>query len=523
MASKFGSKWAALGAAVLLAVFAILAVAAPNALSAPLVGNVATPGDGATGREPAIARRFETGPGALEASGGAAAGEASATTIVSGAITVPTTWSKAESPYLLTTDVTVTAGVTLTILPGVVVQGEEAVELIVLGHLSALGTAAEPITFTSSADTGPNQWSGLVFDGGSGHLRYATVRYGGNPCSFFTLEGTNIAARDVVSGELRIEHSQIRDSYHVRPGCSGACQVFDYGVYAENSRIIISNTTFTGNGRDAVGPQDAALEIRGSSVVSVVGSSFLTNTGEGLHAMDNATVSISASEFQGHHQRLGIPGPQRLRDPHRGRGRPVVVGLDSHRERLVSRSHDRAQLPSGAVGQHILGEHAEPIDGVRGGSAGGSGVPGWNGSDGRSVRGHADGTNRDHADHPARHHNPGRRVRPTISPGPPERAGDGGGADHVHVILGHGTQSMVRSGLRRRQRTSALRDRAVRRQSMQLLHAGGDEHRGPRRRVRRIADRALADPRQLSRTPGMLGGLPGIRLRAVRREQPHHH
>ena len=101
----------------------------------------------------------------------------------SGTISADETWCAADSPHQMTGDVTVAPGVTLTVEPGAVVKGATTVELNVQGHLEAIGTAAQPITFTSSVDTAYNQWSGLVFEGGTGELDYATVRYGGRPNS----------------------------------------------------------------------------------------------------------------------------------------------------------------------------------------------------------------------------------------------------------------------------------------------------------------------------------------------------
>jgi hypothetical protein len=90
--------------------------------------------------------------------------------------------------------------------------------------VAAIGTAGQPITFTSSTNTGPDQWSGLVFDGGTGDLRHATVRYGGNVnsinanCNTSGL-GFNIAARNVLTGELRLENSQVLSERYLCNNC----------------------------------------------------------------------------------------------------------------------------------------------------------------------------------------------------------------------------------------------------------------------------------------------------------------
>lgn len=65
-----------------------------------------------------------------------------------------------------------------------------------LGGLQAVGTPAQPITFTSAQNSGPGEWSGLVFDGGTGRLRYVTVRYSGQGNSLLDWAASAIAVRN---------------------------------------------------------------------------------------------------------------------------------------------------------------------------------------------------------------------------------------------------------------------------------------------------------------------------------------
>ena len=84
-------------------------------------------------------------------------GVAAAGTVVSGPITTDTTWDLTGSPYMLSGDVTVLSGITLTITPGVEVQIFTATdELIVDGSLIAEGTSDQGILFRgqSSGDLG---------------------------------------------------------------------------------------------------------------------------------------------------------------------------------------------------------------------------------------------------------------------------------------------------------------------------------------------------------------------------------
>ncbi|MEW6541446.1 MAG: hypothetical protein AB1402_07530, partial [Bacillota bacterium] len=73
-------------------------------------------------------------------------------TPVSGPIASDTTWTVAASPYHVTSSVTVNAGVTLTIEPGVVVKFGHNTGLYVDGTLLAQGTPAAPIHFTDFRD-----------------------------------------------------------------------------------------------------------------------------------------------------------------------------------------------------------------------------------------------------------------------------------------------------------------------------------------------------------------------------------
>jgi hypothetical protein len=60
-----------------------------------------------------------------------------------------------------------------------VVRGENSSQLQVLGHLGALGTLTQMITFTLATDTGHAKRAGLHFDGGTGDLSHIIVRNGG--------------------------------------------------------------------------------------------------------------------------------------------------------------------------------------------------------------------------------------------------------------------------------------------------------------------------------------------------------
>ncbi len=200
--------------------------------------------------------------------------------------------------YVLGTDLTVPTGITLTVEAGVMVMGEDSAELRILGALAAIGTPIQPITFTSAANTAPDQWQGIVFDGGAGDLQYVTVRYGGNGNSFFgeqgySYPGGNITVRNVLTREVRIENSRVMDEYsHGYLGYSYE----DYGLYVENSQVVVNNTLFSGNGYTT---NDYALYATGAdTVLTVTGSTFENNAGGGLAVMGGSAASVTSSTIQ---------------------------------------------------------------------------------------------------------------------------------------------------------------------------------------------------------------------------------
>ncbi|MHA2032490.1 MAG: hypothetical protein ACW99Q_24240 [Candidatus Kariarchaeaceae archaeon] len=72
-----------------------------------------------------------------------------AQTNVSGDISSNTTWFASNNVYVVTGDINVLFGITLTIEAGVIIKFQSNTSLIVNGTLDVQGTSSNPIVFTS--------------------------------------------------------------------------------------------------------------------------------------------------------------------------------------------------------------------------------------------------------------------------------------------------------------------------------------------------------------------------------------
>jgi hypothetical protein len=219
-----------------------------------------------------------------------------------GTISASQEWCAADNPHLLSDEVTVAAGVTLTIQPGAIIQGADIYSgMTVQGNLQAQGTVGQPILFTSQTDTGPEQWRGLGFDGAAaqGYLRNVTVRYGG---MYHSLPSggskAEVIAWNVGAGKLRIEDSLITAA---TSGNSG----YTYGVEIYNSQFIMTGTTISGHGCCS---DDRAMNIWGTSAATISNNTFTGNPGTTLTVAGGVAITISQNDFYGNWLAMSIGG-----------------------------------------------------------------------------------------------------------------------------------------------------------------------------------------------------------------------
>lgn len=221
----------------------------------------------------------------------------SSTTTVSGNITANTTWTAAAGPYVVSANVTVPAGVTLTIEPGTTIYFAQGTSLIVNGRLLAEGTGSRRIRFTRAPGT-TTTWGGIRFNNSlvENRITHADIEFA-STADPITATGSTILIDDVVfSGttrtviELNNSSALIRNSVfpsivnnetihgNVMPasgyviiegnyfgGTTGYSDIIDFtGGQRPGPILQVLNNFFDGGSDDAIDLDDTDAHIEGN-------------------------------------------------------------------------------------------------------------------------------------------------------------------------------------------------------------------------------------------------------------------
>jgi RHS repeat-associated protein len=209
-----------------------------------------------------------------------------------------TLFNNPNFPYIVTNKLVVNSGYTLTIQAGTVVKfSASSNELIISNdaNLQAIGTAANPIVFTSLKDdtyggdtnsdgnattpAGGDWWS--ISLPGRAVIDHAILRYGGwDPvCAPCGDDGAIIVVRS--NGSLDISNSVIAFSKYSGIG--------SWGITASAS-INVNNCEISNNGQDGI-------YASGVSIVSIKASTFTNNGWRGVYALGVITPTLTNSSF----------------------------------------------------------------------------------------------------------------------------------------------------------------------------------------------------------------------------------
>lgn len=197
-------------------------------------------------------------------------------TIINSNITTNTVWTKAGSPYQLTTYVMVSEGITLTVMPGVQVIADPDTMLYVMGNLVAKGTQDERILFTSSLKQ-PGAWAGIfavnINQPASVELQYVTVEYGGGQNQSGNLESfmANASASHCI-----FQHSLT----------NGLAHLMEKGIYQVSDTAFLNNTegALYIDGTGSLDPLLSGLTASGNGRNAVV---YHAVTFQGVHTLEN--------------------------------------------------------------------------------------------------------------------------------------------------------------------------------------------------------------------------------------------
>jgi len=238
-----------------------------------------------------------------------------------GAGSVSGLWSLAGSPYLIDGDITIPAGETLTVEPGVEVIFQSWYKLTVNGNLNAVGTEADPILFTAT-----NKWLGIRFvnapDGSQ--LTHAIIERGQATGASPENKGGGIY---IENSSPTISYSTIRDNSAKSSGG---------GIYLTNSNAVLSNNTIANN---------------------TAGTSGASAAGGGVY-LANSNVELTSNTIHGN--RVYISGSYTTPS---GYGGGIYAGSSSptFRNNVISNNTVDANLNSNARGGGIYFAYGSPV------------------------------------------------------------------------------------------------------------------------------------------------------------------
>jgi len=180
-------------------------------------------------------------------------GTTNAVEVWGGTVSLNATWPNYGVPFVITTnDMTIDAGTTLTLTPGITLKFESNRLLLVNGQLIADGTTGQHVIFTSSNSVpAAGNWKGIYFGSTStgSILDYCEVRYAGG--SYFYVGAWRTAGVLAYGSSPTITNCTIKNNNNygvytdggANPTVSGSNSIYSntaYGVFNADSTVTIN-------------------------------------------------------------------------------------------------------------------------------------------------------------------------------------------------------------------------------------------------------------------------------------------
>jgi hypothetical protein len=167
-------------------------------------------------------------------------------TYVGSYISSDATWELANSPYVITNDVLVDAGSTLTIEPGVEVRFNGSFTFRVAGSLYAIGNENNPVVFTSNKPE-PNHgdWNTIEFTGVASDsliMKHSVVKYAKSGLTTKSIGRVVIEKCEFMNASESGIHVMGESNIMIR---DNAIKTDGHGIYAEGE--VSSGIIATGN------------------------------------------------------------------------------------------------------------------------------------------------------------------------------------------------------------------------------------------------------------------------------------
>jgi hypothetical protein len=226
-----------------------------------------------------------------------------AETIVNGG-SISGKWTKADSPYIINSNVTVESGAILEIEAGVNAAFAKNAGLIVSGQLFAVGTETDSIVFAAQSDT----WYGLSLQGvDESEIKYAVIK-----------NANIVGGIGIYAGEITVANCLITRNSHAWGYGGGIC--IDGGdIKLVNNTIINNFSSRSGSGIYMGGTIGASVHIsnniisnnncyeygggifiaRGSATIAdnIISENSATIGGGGVWITNNVQVDLSGNLF----------------------------------------------------------------------------------------------------------------------------------------------------------------------------------------------------------------------------------